>query len=544
MSRMTTQPICRAATSAAAAVVVEGLEERRMLSFGDPNTQTVNLPTVDLGQVAIPFSKAGDLKVVEGSDANGGDTSKYEVTTFLLKMPGTTPTSMKFQFTAKSAQGGIDGYIVKVFLDDQAQSPGVFNKLHDTQVGGLPTRVPNGQTLTSNPVSLLGGRRYFIQMFADVGQQATTPRLDDSPTTTVGFDVKMLAGGPVVGTLDANGLLTIVGTKKGDVIDLSVSGANLLAKVNGATQTFEAAAVKKVSISAGKGNDSVNLHGVTAPATIGGSTGNDSLVGGAGNDSFDGGNGADVINGGVGGTDDVRYFTRTENLVVTIDDVANDGGASDAQADNVRTNVEVVHGGSGNDRLAGSAANNALAGNGGNDTLVGGKGDDVMLGGAGDDVLDGGLGADVFDGDVGSDTADYANRTEGLNVTLDTSGNGGETKGNDGGGLDGAAGQRDNVRDDVENVIGGTKGDKITGSAVANRLAGGKGNDSLIGLGGNDTLLGSVGNDALLGGDGNDFLRGGNGDDLLRGGNDDDTLRGEGGTDQLFGDGGTNDVLQ
>ena len=52
----------------------------------------------------------------------------------------------------------------------------------------------------------------------------------------------------------------------------------------------------------------------------------------------------------------------------------------------VRSLVENVAGGSGNDTLVGNQANNALSGGGGTDALTGGKGDDIIDGGANTDV--------------------------------------------------------------------------------------------------------------------------------------------------------------
>jgi Ca2+-binding RTX toxin-like protein len=514
---------------------IETLEGRVLLSFGN-NSATDVLPTVDLGQVTLPFAKNGTLRIFEASDNSGGDTSRYEIQTFLMTMPANGPATAKFVFKASQAKDAISGYIVKVYKDDAANSPGVFNKLDDTLVNGLPTFVNANQTVTSNPVPVQAGARYFIQMVADVppGQQKTSS--GDTGASTVNFDLSLLSGTPAVGSVNGAGLLTVNGTTGNDVIDVSVSGGNVVVKVGNNSQTFTAADVKRLLVNAGNGNDKVNLHTVNVPSSINGGNGNDSLIGGANNDSFDGGNGADLIDGGVGGTgDDVHYFTRTENLVVTLDDVANDGGASDSNADNVKSNIEVVQGGSGNDRFVGSAANNALAGNGGNDTLLAGDGNDVLLGGLGDDLLDGGFGADVLDGDLGSDTATYASRNAGVNVSLDTSGTGGEKTGNDGNASDGLAGQRDNVRDDVENVIGGKKSDVITGSAFGNHLIGGKGNDRLIGLGGADLLEGGLGNDTCEGGDGKDVLHGNAGNDSLVGG----AMK-----DKLFGDAGTNVLLQ
>ena len=56
----------------------------------------------------------------------------------------------------------------------------------------------------------------------------------------------------------------------------------------------------------------------------------------------------------------------------------------------------------------------------------------------------------------------------------------------------------------IENAVGGSGNDVLTGNPTANRLEGGAGNDNLDGGAGNDTLVGGAGNDSLVGGDGDD----------------------------------------
>ena len=145
-------------------------------------------------------------------------------------------------------------------------------------------------------------------------------------------------------------------------------------------------------------------------------------------------------------------------------------------------------------------------GGSGNDSLVGGPYADTLNGGDNDDTLDGGNGADALNGGNGTDTASYAGRVDA--VTADP---GGGT--NDGNALDGAAGSRDNINSDVENLTGGGGGDALTGSGVANRLRGGNGNDILSGGGGNDTLEGEANDDSLTGGLDADVFSGGAGSD-------------------------------
>ncbi len=81
---------------------------------------------------------------------------------------------------------------------------------------------------------------------------------------------------------------------------------------------------------------------------------------------------------------------------------------------------------------------------------------------------------------------------------------------------DGASGT-DNVRGDVEGVMGGIESDQITGNAKANHLLGGGGNDTIDGGGGNDLLDGG-GTPPGFGGstqDGNDVFLGGPGTDTV-----------------------------
>lgn len=90
----------------------------------------------------------------------------------------------------------------------------------------------------------------------------------------------------------------------------------------------------------------------------------------------------------------------------------------------------------------------------------------------------------------------------------------------------------------IENAIGGSGADTITGNSADNRLEGQAGSDGLVGLSGNDSLAGGSGNDtALFGGQGVDTLNGGSSNDSsLFGGDGVDTLVGGPGDDRaLFG---------
>jgi Ca2+-binding RTX toxin-like protein len=125
-----------------------------------------------------------------------------------------------------------------------------------------------------------------------------------------------------------------------------------------------------------------------------GGPGNDRLEGRDGPDVLDGGAGGDVMVGGAG-IDAVTYRTRTASVTVT-----KGGGGPDGEAgegDDVRSDVEEVHGGLGDDNLTGSPGSDMLYGHEGDDTLSGLAGPDSLIGGEGANTLDGGLGVDVCD---------------------------------------------------------------------------------------------------------------------------------------------------
>lgn len=62
------------------------------------------------------------------------------------------------------------------------------------------------------------------------------------------------------------------------------------------------------------------------------------------------------------------------------------------------------------------------------------------------------------------------------------------------------------LRSLIENAIGGSGSDRITGNVGRNTLTGNGGNDILSGGSGNDTLDGGIGRDILTGGSGNDIF--------------------------------------
>lgn len=153
--------------------------------------------------------------------------------------------------------------------------------------------------------------------------------------------------------------------------------------------------------------------------------------------------------------------------------------------------------------ITGSAHADQLSGSLSDDTLRGGGGDDILSGLYGTDTLIGGDGNDTLELDVQS----YHSAYNGLGYFGPTSFTSGAT-------IDLALttaqalptvsssdlslGQV--ILDSIENILGTSLGDTLTGNASANILRGRGGNDILDGKEGNDTLSGGSGNDTLTGG--------------------------------------------
>ena len=133
------------------------------------------------------------------------------------------------------------------------------------------------------------------------------------------------------------------------------------------------------------------------------SSGGDLLDGGSGNDTIVGIRGPDTVRGGTG-VDTLTFLGTRAGVVVTLDDLANDGTALDGA--NVHSDVENLVGSTADDTLGGSAAANMLDGDEGSDTIQGNGGRDRLLGGDGDDVINARDGeADTIDCGFGADTA-------------------------------------------------------------------------------------------------------------------------------------------
>jgi Ca2+-binding RTX toxin-like protein len=145
----------------------------------------------------------------------------------------------------------------------------------------------------------------------------------------------------------------------------------------------------------------------------------------------------------------------------------------------------VVNARDGNDRVTPEApVRVAMNGDSGRDTVRGG-------------FVRGGASSVVFNGGPDLDRIDYSSSDRFVNVSLDDIPN------------DGRPGDSDNIRPDVEELVGSARPDRITGDGRANVIDGGPGADILSGLDGDDTFRErkfATGADVISGGLGSDAV--------------------------------------
>ena len=244
----------------------------------------------------------------------------------------------------------------------------------------------------------------------------------------------------------------------------------------------------------GIGQDVLDAHGAPQVNAYG-QEGSDRVIGGNGADNLYGDGGEDSADG---------------------NDIVLGGGGRDS-----------IYGGGGSDRLSGGDEDDYLRGEKGNDVVAGGDGSDSIYSEAGAD------GSDDVTGGPGTDTAGYSSRQQPVRVSLDGKAN------------DGAEGEDDRIRTDVERLSGSGKDDVLVGNGANNSLYGNAGADVLKGLGGNDTLYPDDGEDTSYGGAGDDYLSNSIGMDRLFGEGGDDSLSAGSAEDgrDVFSGGSGNDSI-
>ena len=376
-------------------------------------------------------------------------------------------------------------------------------------------------------------------------------------TDTFDFDIDTVEYG------DATGGITV---------DLTIQDGTTAQTIGGGMGTDTLRLIE--NINGGSHNDTLTgsddantLRGRAGDDTLSGGLENDTLLGEDGNDTLFGGALFDVLVGGDG--DDQLFGGDNDDTLIGgegADSLDGGGGTDTADYDDADTAINVdLSGGPGpsGQGAVGDTFNSIenIVGTDFDDTIIGDGSANLFFGGDGDDTLRGGAGDDVLVGEGGDDTADFSDAVGAVTVDLNIQGGITQTIG---GGLG-----TDSLQN-IENVLGGSGGDTLTGDAFDNTLIGAGGNDTLLGNAGADLLRGGAGNDTVNGGAGRDTadfsdatggvtvdlavqggaqtVGGGLGTDTLigienaTGGAHNDSLSGDGGANRLLGSAG-NDTL-
>ena len=392
-------------------------------------------------------------------------------------------------------------------------------------------------------VGLAGNDIYIVDDLGDMAVEAAGGGTDEVQTEMAELSIELMAN---VENLTYTGLDAdpFVGT--GNSGNNVINGGDLADTLNGLAGND--------TLNGGLGDDTLNggdnndtLNGGDDNDTLNGDLGNDALNGGDGNDTLDGGAGNDAMNGGAG--DDSFFVDSATDTVVegggggtdTVNSTAASFTISDGDVENLNllgvgningtgnNSANVITGNSGNNILNGSGgvdtlsyANSAaavtvslaiaaqqntvgmgldtlsnfenLTGSAQGDTLTGNNLANLLSGGGGNDTL---LAVvdnvrDTMNGGDDSDTANYSAYAANLTVNLGAAapiivgGSGSNANNSD-------------VLVAIENFVGGSGNDTITGNANGNILNGGNGNDTFIYAigGGIDTILGGAGIDTL-----------------------------------------------
>ena len=203
-------------------------------------------------------------------------------------------------------------------------------------------------------------------------------------------------------------------------------------------------------------------------------SGNDTCTGDTGSNTFKGMAGIDVFDGGAG-SDTVDCSDKTAAVVCTLSGATECTITVGGVAEDRARNCESIVTGSGNDNVTGDNFANEIECGAGNDTVNSGGGNDKIIGGSG-------AGNDSYDGGTENDTIVFTSATSAVTINLGAASNHAT-------GVDIGTDQIVNV----ENVIGGSGNDLLTGNAGVNRLEGGLGNDTYTVQTAGDTVIEAAG---------------------------------------------------
>ena len=339
-----------------------------------------------------------------------------------------------------------------------------------------------------------------------------------------------------------NGRLLVVGTSAAETITISRSGTVVRIRIGSTYIRTKPKPTLRLTrtivVRASGGDDTVVIDdtgGALPGATVKGGAGNDTLRGSAATDVVRGGPGNDVLQQS-GGDDTLRGEAGDDHYVLdadgadvlerlgegpgggtdTVDFSATTGHGLEVGLDLPTQLVTPTYGlalssPGAFENLVGSAQGDNLRGGPGPNTVLGGPGSDTLMSSAGVDVLDGGPGASEYalDGDLsGTVSVIEAGGPENdvlstwPTTTVDPTVDAGTTASQ---AVTPSLQLQLSSATAIDDLVGGSRDDTLTGNSLENLLDG---------AGGDDDLRGGDETDGLVAGPGDNTLRGGNGDDL------------------------------
>ena len=334
---------------------------------------------------------------------------------------------------------------------------------------------------------------------------ATSHNRVDYSNSATGVTVNLVTGVGVGGL--ANGdtytrIQDVIGGAADDLFVASIEGN----KFDGGAST--AVSHNRVSYASSSSAEIVNLFNGSGSGTYAANdtyTNIQDVTGGSGDDIFVASLAANNFDGGTSTATShnrIDYSNSTVAETVDLFNGAGSGGAGSLAAGDTYANIQDATGGSGDDTFVASVAANRFDGGTGSDTVSyasanDGNGVTVNLNtGAGtggfaandvyvsienvigtqyDDTFVGNASANTFNGGVGSDTVSYAGSSSPVTVNLSV-----------GGGTGSGGFAQGDTYVSIENVIGGSGADILTGATTgATVLTGAAGGDTLAGVASN-----------------------------------------------------------
>ncbi|MDC0933601.1 hypothetical protein OAR97_07085, partial [Arcobacteraceae bacterium] len=301
----------------------------------------------------------------------------------------------------------------------------------------------------------------------------------------------------IIGGIGAD---TLIGDTGLNTID-GGDGDDLLIGGDGSDSLIGGSGSDTVSYALDSSLVNVNLRTGTGTDSSGGTDSYNSIeniVGSDYDDTIEGDSGDNTLKGGTG-TDTLTYENATGgvtvNLANSVNNTGSDGTDTISGFENLTgsdhddiltgdTGINTIHGEDGDDTITGGADSDILYGDAGNDTFK------VLLG-DGDDTIDGytdGVTIDIDDAS-NKDTIDYSGITDTTyhaEVDLSQTSPSGIV-------TDGSTVEQTDTLINIENVIGSSGDDTITGGSETNILEGSDGDDTFIfqdGMTSGDSIIG------------------------------------------------------